>query len=602
MKSLTSLLLILAFSVALAESPNPSPSPSSWPTPSPTPTSPPPPNYTLSVSKTGVGTVTSNDGRINCGTLSCSKTYYYGASVSLYATPAAGYCFSHWSGACSGKSCSVQLYQSKSVVANFFLNPSLTVTKTGTGKGSVAAALPPGGINCPTTCNSQTVSYPDGTTVPLGAGTDATSWFYGWGGSCGGNGACNVTLTCGSNKSVSAQFNTNNVCAHPAPYISSTPSSICLTPTTPGSFKVFTQGSADVVTTGYSQDSRLAIACSPPLGTRGPQTFNCSVSVKALTSGAATPPMDTGLSFTAAASGCQSATTSVIANLRDCCAGGKEGEIGKNDCKKEACLCPGGLVPLNGKCPCDGGNPPACNVSGVCDPNSNAFNQACWLPMNGYQYCTGQHGALSACREQGKWVLYLSFTLEEDVPESDKSKLEAIVACAKEQLSDLIGPIEIIYDYDARVKPGYNPISVTNENCRSNAGRWCLGEGKNNSCASPYCETAVHEILHLLGLPDDYGDRKNPCGPAWTPPNCASGEYSPLDNIMATGVMRGCPTKLPASRRSMPFWLLCPSPCPGTTCSLNGTCGPSCSACAGVKQTCAQRLGTSCGDCHPFPR
>lgn len=76
-------------------------------------------SYTLTVGKSGSGTVMSDDGDINCGS-SCSSTYVSGASVTLTATAGNGYTFSGWSGVCSGAgSCVVAMTQSRSVTAIF---------------------------------------------------------------------------------------------------------------------------------------------------------------------------------------------------------------------------------------------------------------------------------------------------------------------------------------------------------------------------------------------------------------------------------------------------------------------------------------------------
>ena len=58
-------------------------------------------SYTLTVSISGHGTVTSTDGNINCpGT--CTHTYLSLTQVTLNAAAASGWTFMGWSGACSG--------------------------------------------------------------------------------------------------------------------------------------------------------------------------------------------------------------------------------------------------------------------------------------------------------------------------------------------------------------------------------------------------------------------------------------------------------------------------------------------------------------------
>ena len=57
--------------------------------------------WTLTVSHTGGGTVTSVPAGIFCGA-ACTAVYLDGTSVSLTATPSSGYRFAGWSGACTG--------------------------------------------------------------------------------------------------------------------------------------------------------------------------------------------------------------------------------------------------------------------------------------------------------------------------------------------------------------------------------------------------------------------------------------------------------------------------------------------------------------------
>lgn len=78
------------------------------------------PLYTLTVFKTGKGTVSSTDGNgINCGP-TCSYSYLQNTWVSLRAQPEKGNTFMGWTGPCSGKGdCLVQMSSAKSVGADF---------------------------------------------------------------------------------------------------------------------------------------------------------------------------------------------------------------------------------------------------------------------------------------------------------------------------------------------------------------------------------------------------------------------------------------------------------------------------------------------------
>ncbi len=67
----------------------------------------------------------------------------------------------------------------------------LTVTKTGTGAGTVTST--PAGISCGAICSA---SYGSGTSVMLTAAASTGSTFAGWsGGGCTGTGACTVSVT-----------------------------------------------------------------------------------------------------------------------------------------------------------------------------------------------------------------------------------------------------------------------------------------------------------------------------------------------------------------------------------------------------------------------
>jgi hypothetical protein len=155
---------------------------------------------TLTIAKSGNGTVTSSPAGINCGA-DCSEPYSSGTSVTLTPTAAAGSTFTGWSGACTGTgTCTVTMNGAKSVTATFALQTfALTASKSGSGNGTVTSS--PAGINCGADCSE---SYSSGTSVTL-TGTAATgSTFTGWSGACTGTGTCTVTMDAA--KSVTASF------------------------------------------------------------------------------------------------------------------------------------------------------------------------------------------------------------------------------------------------------------------------------------------------------------------------------------------------------------------------------------------------------------
>ncbi len=159
--------------------------------------------HTLTVSKTGsgVGTVTSDVGAINCGA-TCSADYDQGTSVTLTAAASAGSRFNGWSGeGCSGTgTCTVTMSQARTVSASFVLVYTLTVSKTGSGAGTVTSDV--GAINCGATCSAD---YDQGTSVTLTGTTSAGSRFAGWTGEgCSGTGTCSVTMS--QARTVSASF------------------------------------------------------------------------------------------------------------------------------------------------------------------------------------------------------------------------------------------------------------------------------------------------------------------------------------------------------------------------------------------------------------
>ncbi len=178
------------------------------------------PQFDLTVSKsgTGAGTVTSAPAGINCGA-TCTAPFDDATVVTLTAAAAAGSTFDGWSGGgCTGTgTCAVTLTAATTVTADFSLIPQfdLTVTKTGTGAGTVTSA--PAGITCGTTC---TAPFNSGTVVTLTAAATVGSTFDGWsGGGCTGTSTCAVTMDAAQPlppTSVSSRSSTSP-CRRPAP-------------------------------------------------------------------------------------------------------------------------------------------------------------------------------------------------------------------------------------------------------------------------------------------------------------------------------------------------------------------------------------------------
>jgi hypothetical protein len=154
-------------------------------------------NASLTVSVTGSGTVASNPSGISCPS-TCSHIFTGGSQVTLTPTPASGWVFSSWGGACSGGGgCTAQMNAAESVTATFVQDVALSVSVT--GSGSVTSS--PAGINCPSTCSA---NFTPATQVTLTA-TPASDWnFSGWGGACSGVGNCVVTMSAA--QSVTATF------------------------------------------------------------------------------------------------------------------------------------------------------------------------------------------------------------------------------------------------------------------------------------------------------------------------------------------------------------------------------------------------------------
>jgi len=114
-----------------------------------------PTSYTLTLSKSGSGTVTSSPTGITCGS-DCTEPYTSGTNVTLTAAPAAGSSFTGWSGACAGASstCQVTMSAARSVTATF----AMGAASAGTGPYTI----------WPNTATPTNPSDPDATPLELG--------------------------------------------------------------------------------------------------------------------------------------------------------------------------------------------------------------------------------------------------------------------------------------------------------------------------------------------------------------------------------------------------------------------------------------------------
>ncbi len=162
----------------------------------------PPASFSLSVSRTAGGTVTSSPSGIECGP-DCAEVFPAGAVVTLTASPAPGFVLTGWTGDCTGTAvtCTVTLDRPRAVGANFGQAPPETypVAVSRTGLGEVTST--PLGIACGSTCSA---AFPRGATLRLTARPGPGFTFTGWSGACTGRGDC--TLTIDGPTSVAAAF------------------------------------------------------------------------------------------------------------------------------------------------------------------------------------------------------------------------------------------------------------------------------------------------------------------------------------------------------------------------------------------------------------
>lgn len=152
---------------------------------------------TITKAGTGTGSVSATPVGISCGT-DCTESYMTGTVVTLTATPDPGSIFVSWGGNADCADGVVTMDVAKTCRATFNL-PKLTITKAGTGTGTVASA--PAGISCGADC---TENYYAGTVVTLTATPDPGSLFTSW----SGNADCvDGIVTMDAAKTCRANFN-----------------------------------------------------------------------------------------------------------------------------------------------------------------------------------------------------------------------------------------------------------------------------------------------------------------------------------------------------------------------------------------------------------
>lgn len=161
--------------------------------------------FALTVTPDDQGSIKSNLAGIDCG-LVCSAAFPVNTTITLTASPASGFSFIGWSGACSvaiGNTCQVKLNEAKNVSANFVPTYPLTITNANKAGGSIISA--DRRINCGPTCRHR---YMSGTSVTLIATPMTGFSFSGWSRACSGMAnTCQVTLNAA--KIATANFTPN---------------------------------------------------------------------------------------------------------------------------------------------------------------------------------------------------------------------------------------------------------------------------------------------------------------------------------------------------------------------------------------------------------
>jgi|GEM_PF-4576077 len=173
------------------------------------------PTLTVTKTGTGAGAVTSTPAGIACGA-TCAGDFNKDSTVTLTAAPVAGSVLEGFTGCATtptATTCTVTVDAAKTVTARFIVPRTLTVTKAGTGAGTVTSA--PAGIDCGSDC---TEDFDTGTSVTLTAApTTSTSTFTGFTGCATTPTATTCTVTMDAAQDVTATFTLGPVAPPPPP-------------------------------------------------------------------------------------------------------------------------------------------------------------------------------------------------------------------------------------------------------------------------------------------------------------------------------------------------------------------------------------------------
>ncbi|MBM4339513.1 MAG: choice-of-anchor D domain-containing protein [Deltaproteobacteria bacterium] len=186
---------------------------------------------TVTLSGSGTGIVKSSDNLINCG-VDCQENYQENKRITLNASGNENSYFAGWSGdPCSGvtkPSCSFTMDHDKNITAIFELKPTLVLTKSGNGKGSVKSSTRSSmgsrqsssvGIDCGPDCPQDSALFDHNRKIVLKATVDPYSTFLGWDGfECTGITSPQCTILMDQSKEVTARFELPDISISPTFY------------------------------------------------------------------------------------------------------------------------------------------------------------------------------------------------------------------------------------------------------------------------------------------------------------------------------------------------------------------------------------------------